>query len=154
MRQDPRLQMIENNMHQGVLATYGFLGSDTRSLADVLQADQIAVHDLGTDHRALATKMRSFTAAGLKALGVPVTVNRLYQVTVEEFKGSIPCPFGDNYQARKVLTQVSSPTKTLYWSDLNLHMIEEHGFYEGIGARYRIDPRAIAELLEEEADRR
>ena len=150
MKQDPRLQIVENNMRQGVLATYAFLGSDTRSLADILHADQMAVQELGTDHRNIAAGLRNLTDVGLREIGVPVTVKGFYQVTVEEFKGVIPCPFGDNFQARKVLTQVSSPTRTLYWSDLNVHMIEEHGFYEGIGARYRIDPRAIVELLDEE----
>ena len=40
MKQSPELRIIQENMLTGSMAAYGFLGDDTRSLADILRDDQ------------------------------------------------------------------------------------------------------------------
>ncbi|MHC5179457.1 MAG: hypothetical protein ACYSOS_02915 [Planctomycetota bacterium] len=36
------------------------------------------------------------------------------------------------------------------WTDLNIHMIAEHSFFEGTGAFFRIEPAEIISILFEE----
>ena len=45
---------IENNMRTGILAAYHFLGTDQRSLADILASDQSTTAELGLTHADIA----------------------------------------------------------------------------------------------------
>ena len=38
--------------------------------------------------------------------------------------------------------------KTLTFTGLQIHLVEAHGFYEGRGSRYRLDPARLKEVLE------
>jgi len=38
--------------------------------------------------------------------------------------------------------------ENLVWSDLTIHLIEEHGFYQGKGSPYRLDPSEVKRILE------
>jgi hypothetical protein len=42
--------------------------------------------------------------------------------------------------------------QSLRWSDLNIHLVEAHGFYEGEGAPFRIDPAALIRLIDVPAE--
>jgi hypothetical protein len=37
--------------------------------------------------------------------------------------------------------------KTIRWSLLGIHMIEEHGFFEGRGATFRLDPKELVNVV-------
>jgi hypothetical protein len=40
------------------------------------------------------------------------------------------------------------PTGTVVrWSDLNIHLIKAHGFFEGRGASFRIEPELLLSVL-------
>jgi hypothetical protein len=149
MRQSPEMSRIQYNMQSGSLSSEGFLGTDTRNLADILHEDHATVESLGISHQEIAKKMDYFTQKGLIELGRPVLVDEIFEVTVEDHKGALPCPFSDNFNAKKQNTKVVNlkKNKSLTWTDLNTHMIGAHGFYEGKGATYRVDPSEIFELL-------
>jgi hypothetical protein len=65
-------------------------------------------------------------------------------------RGKLPCPFGDKGFFRKtsVTLKKISTNEQLAWSDLALHLIEAHGFYQGKGSPFRLDPANIAKILE------
>ncbi len=149
MRQNPKLQGIQMTMQAGVLAPYQFLGDDTRNIADIIHADNLTVTQLETTHATIVARMKYFAQSGKKSIGHEVVVDECYRVVAEEHKGSVPCPFADNYQARKSVIHVTNLVlqRSVYYTDLNIHMIEEHQFYEGIGAPYRVDPRDVVEIL-------
>jgi hypothetical protein len=149
MKQSPELQNTQNKMHPGSLSAKGFLGDDTRNLADILAEDLAALEKLGVNHSIIADRMKYFTASALSSLGSPVIIDEIYQVTVEDFKGTLPCPFNDPFHAGKQNTRVTNLVtgKSLYWSDLNIHMIETHGFYEGKGSFFRVEPVQVVEIL-------
>lgn len=149
MRQSPEFQRIQENMQPGKLTAHGFLGEDARNLADILAEDNAVVGKLGLTHEAIAARMRYFTGKGTDGLGNPVIVDEIYQVVVEDHRGIMPCPFSDNVKVDKRNTRVTNLklNRDIHWSDLNIHMIEKHGFYEGRDAFFRVDPAAVAEVL-------
>ncbi len=149
MKQSPNLQDIQEAMKPGTLSAEGFLGTDNRSLTDILQADQQTVSRLGVTHQAIAAAMHRLTEAAKTGLGKPVELDGRYETTDDEFMGRLPCPFRDNFKAEKRITTVRhlATGQVMRWSDLNIHMIEAHGFYEGLGSQYRLDPATLVEFL-------
>lgn len=149
MRQSPDMQKIQEKMQPGKLTESGFLGDDTRNLADILADDNDTVIRLGLKHEEIAARMRYFTEEGKIGLGSPVIIDEIFIVTVEDHRGVVPCPFSEGFLADKRNTSVINlfTKRTVRWSDLNIHMIEEHGFYEGRGAYFRVDPAEAAEVL-------
>lgn len=148
MKSGPNLQRIEENMRSGPLAVHQFLGTDTRALADIILYDQLFLEQMGLIHQAIYERMRYFTNQ-LVEDGSQVVDNK-FQVEREEHKGTISCPFADNYHASKSITRVLNMElgKTVEWSDLNIHLIACHGFYEGYNAPFRIDVAEYVEVLE------
>jgi len=149
MKQQPDLQKIQEDMQPGSLSATGFLGHDERNLADIMRVDQAAVDALGLTHEAIANAMRALTDAAMAGLGRPVDFAGNYIVVVEEFMGKIACPFRDNHKAAKrTITATNRKTgQSMSWTDLSVHMIGRHGFYEGQGSPYRHDPAALADFL-------
>jgi hypothetical protein len=75
-------------------------------------------------------------------MGSPVIVEEKLEVTVEEHKGMNVCPWPHRGGYRKRITTVRrlDSGKTLRWTDLGIHMIWRHGFFEGRGSHYRLEP--------------
>lgn len=149
MKQSPRLQTIQDNMQPGSISAEGFLGDDSRNLADIISSDQAAVNKLNITHAQIADKMQQLTDAGKPGLGRPERVEEIYDITVEDYRGMIPCPFQDSSKSDKRNTcALNIKTGEKYcWTDLSIHMIREHGFYEGRGSAYRLEPQMLAEFL-------
>ncbi|MDO9542126.1 MAG: hypothetical protein Q7J98_07370, partial [Kiritimatiellia bacterium] len=65
-------------------------------------------------------------------------------------RGLLPCPFGEPGRHRKAIVIVRNLRlrKEITFSDLNIHLIAAHGFYEGKGAPSRLDPLDLAQVLE------
>ncbi|NMB00567.1 MAG: hypothetical protein GX971_03465 [Firmicutes bacterium] len=149
MKQGPNFRRIEENMRFGPLAAHQFLGTDSRSLADIILYDQLVLEQLSLTNQDIYERMRYFTEQ-VVGDGERRVVEDKFWVEREEHKGNILCPFADNYQASKSITRVHNLElgKTVFWSDLNIHLIAYHGFYEGFGAPFRIDPLECVEVLE------
>ena len=150
MKLTPELKKIEENMKPGVISLDGFLGSDSRNLLDILTEDDAAVRRLNRTHRDIAARMKQLRDAGRKGLGEFVSVSPHYDVRVEDVRGKIPSPFGGPGVFPKTNTVIHNKKldKTVIFSDLQIHMIEVNGFYEGKGCRYRLEPAELIEVLE------
>lgn len=150
MKQSAELEAVQARMKPGVLTQQGFLGPDARKLADILDADQAAVLRLGLTHARIAERLEAFREAGLKGLGTEVPVPPHFEVRVDGARGVLPCPFGHKGVFDKTFTWVRNRRlgEALSCSDLQLHLIREHGFYEGEGSEYRLDPARLARVLE------
>lgn len=149
MKQSPRLNQIQENMIPGAFTAHGFLGEDSRALKDILRHDNAEVEKLGLSHEQIAGRMQYFTEKGKELLDIPVTVGENYEILVDDHRGEIPCPFADNQKAIKTNTKFTNRKMgiTIFWSDLNIHMIRYHGFYEGKGSFFRNDPEKLAKVL-------
>ncbi len=154
MKQTPMLEHAQRQMAPGVITREGFLGTDRRNLGDILDADAAAVQRLGLTHQAIAARMRNLREEGKRGLGLPVRVPPHFEVQVEAVRGKLPSPFGGRGVFGKTTTIVSNTrlAQQVQYSDLQIHLIGRHGFYQGRGSRYRTDPETLATVLEVDAN--
>jgi hypothetical protein len=119
-------------------------------LQAILEADGAAVARLKLTHGAIAARMRALREAGSKGLGLPIRVESRFEVRVDGVRGKLPCPFQDGGLFPKINVSVRNlrTGREVVYTDLNIHLIEAHGFYEGRGAAFRLDPAELAEVLE------
>lgn len=149
MKQPPQLAQAQARMRPGIIAQEGFLGDDPRPLAEIIDEDEAAVRRLGVTHAAIAARMRALRVAGAAGLGNAVAVPPHFEVTVESFRGRLRCPFGDAAAPKTNVAVVNRALgREIVFSDLAIHLIAAHGFYNGRGSPYRLDPRALVEVLE------
>jgi len=128
----------------------GFLGTDRRSLAEIIRADEEELKKLNLTHQAIAERMGYFREAGKKGLGEFVKLAPHFEALCEITRGFIPCPFGEHARHRKTIVIVRNLRlqKEITFSDLNIHLIAAHGFYEGKGSPFRLEPAELAQVLE------
>lgn len=148
MKQNPKQEQTRANLHASKLAKEGFLGDDTRPLEDILAADALTLERLGLTAGQLAEAMRALTALGLKGMGAPIDT-RDFTLTVEEYMGKMACPFRDGRRAakRNTLAVRKDSGESMAWTDVSIHLIEAHGFFQGEGSTYRLEPEALARFL-------
>lgn len=128
----------------------GYMGDDRRQLNEIIRSDEETVKSLNLTHKKIAERMMEFREKGQKGLGDYVKVAPHFEVRCDVERGKLPCPFGEPGMHRKTNTGVRSlgTGKEISFSDLNIHMIAAHGFYEGKGSPFRLEPADLAEILE------
>ncbi len=100
-----------------------------------------------------ATVVERFGSLELPELG-DVIVGGRYEVEQLIYLGVQECPWGPRtgelcgYASRDWRIRDTVRDLELSGSDLIVHLIGEHGFFEGPASPYRTDPRALAVLLE------
>jgi len=135
-------------MKPGVITAQGFLGTDTRSLADIVQADTEAFRRAGIDIEQAADFLEHLRDIGQKGLGEPTGVESKYVVTVGDARGLLPCPFQDGTFHKNSIEAVDERTGTkIVYSDLSIHLLRKHRFCQGTGSPFRLDPAAIAGMM-------
>jgi len=150
MKQTVQMQAIQDRMKPGVIVRDGFLGTDGRNLVDILTADEGEVSRRGLSHQEIARRMIRLRDAGTAGLGEFIEVPPHFEVRVDSVRGMLPCPFGDPGIFPKTNTTVRNRQTghEITYTDLHIHMIGSHGFYEGRGSQFRLEPRDLAEVLE------
>jgi hypothetical protein len=150
MKQTPQMKKAEREMRAGHLSLSGFLGGEGRDLAQLLNDDHEAVKAMGLTHPRIADRMRRLREVGLSGLGDFVTVPPHFDVRVESVRGRLPCPFGERGLHSKAFTIVRNTRlgRELTFSDLHIHLIAAHGFYEGRGSPFRLEPADLRDILE------
>jgi len=149
MKQTVEMDKVQHNMRPGCITLKGLLGEDRRNLVDILIEDDGEVKRLGTSHEAIATRMQELRDAGVQGLGESLTVEGRYEVRVDSVRGKLPCPFEDGV-VQKTFIQVRNIEldRTITYTDLHIHMIREHGFYEGKGSAFRLPPHDLVAILD------
>ena len=150
MKQTVQLSRIQEKMKPGVITRDGFLGNDTRNLIDMLVEDNETVKRMDLAHKEVAQHMIDLRDAGLRGLGNFISVSPHFEVRVDSVRGKLPCPFGDPGIFQKTNTTVKNlkTGKEVTYTDLHIHMIGSHGFYEGRGSPFRLNPEDLVAVLE------
>lgn len=150
MKQVPDLNKVQENMRAGQITGPGFLGSDPRNLVDIIGEDEVTVKELGLTNEKIANKLEMLMQQGAAAFGSPVNVDNRFVVMVEENRGYVPCPFRHGALSRKTNVNLRNLAlkKEIEYTPVSIHLIREHGFYQGKGSPYRLDPKELAEFLE------
>ncbi len=138
----PQIQRLEEVMRSSKLVFGGFMGSDTRSVLDVIDADLAELSKLGITAERIAARMREITDIAKDGLGNWVKIDENRQAMTEEAKGTLVCPWPHPGKFVKRVTTVSliESSQSIRWADLSIHLIAEHSFFEGSGSVFRIEP--------------
>ena len=103
----------------------------------------------GATAEEIAQRMQAFTDATFDVFDARTVIEENYEVETEVIRGKLPCPFGHAGIYRKAFTILTRKDtgESLRWSSLNLHLIREHHFFEGIGSPFRLDPADLVRIL-------
>lgn len=148
VKQSPNLDLVEQEMRRIGMGT--FLGSDRRRLAEILDDDHESVHALGLTNEQIASRLEEITHIAKKNLGDHFTLEDRYEVRAEEHRGMIPCPWGHPqglFFKSYVELRDKKRGETLIWSDLSIHLIRAHGFFQGKGSPFRLEPRVLKQVF-------
>ena len=149
MKKAPQTARIEETLRSSKLSAGGFLGDDTRPLQEIIDTDSASVARLGLDCAAVAARMREIGAAAGAGLGTYVQVAENLEACVTEARGVIVCPWPHPGRYRKSVVTVkrTDTGDSIRWSELSVHMVEEHGFFEGHGSPFRLLPEQLVRIL-------
>lgn len=148
MKQSPKLEKIQMRMAPGALTLNGFLGTDSRKLVEILDEDSRELAKTGFSTEQIAHRLVELTEKGRDLMEQPVTVEERYSIAVRDDRGVIPSPWGDGLFGKGDTELTDSVTgRHLRWNSLTIHLIKAHGFFNGIGSDYRIEPTEVGEVL-------
>lgn len=149
MKQSPDSKKLEEALRSSKIVAGGFLGEDSRSVEEIINDDAATVQEMGYEAGQLAERMREITNEAKGYLGNSVVIGEKLEVVSEDYKGVIVCPWPHAGKFDKRITTVKrlDTGKTMRWTDLNIHLIERHGFFEGRGAAFRIEPAELIKII-------
>jgi hypothetical protein len=149
MKESPQNKKLEEILRSTKLVAGGFIGSDTRGVSEIIDADRSTLSRLGYTVEQVAARMQQITDMAITGLGTWVNIDEHLQAKVDEAKGTQPCPWPHigRFAKRVTTTRHTESGKTIIWSDLNIHLIGEHGFFEGKGSYFRIEPNELIPII-------
>ena len=149
MKESPDAQKLEQILRSPAFSAAGFMGTDARSLVQIIYADLADVARFGYTPPLIAERMREITNIAKEGLGNWVAIDKSRRAMIVEVKGRIPCPWphAGNYAKRITTLQDTETGREVLWSDLNIHLIDEHNFFEGRGSVFRIEPEEIIGMI-------
>lgn len=148
--QSPFLDKAQDRMGACGSKLHCYLGDDQRQISEIMAADDAEQKGLGLTHEEMGKRLAEIVEEGKKGLGSPVVVDDRFLVAVEAARGKLPCPFGHPGLFPKTHAVIVNQRtgESMVVSDLSIHLIAEHGFFQGIGSPYRLSPAKIASVLE------
>jgi hypothetical protein len=153
MKQSPRDKKLEEVLRSTKLVAGGFMGTDTRHPIEIIEQDTVALEHLGVTAPQVAARMTELTELAKPRLGNWIdSATQKLRIKSEDYKGALICPWPHPGTFEKRITTVEhlETGKQVSWTDLNIHMVAEHGFFEGKGAFFRIEPAEIVSILFED----
>ena len=149
MKESPQAQKLEEVLRSSKLVAGGFMGDDLRSFAEIIDDDMAALSHLGYNSEQVAAAMQKITDAAISGLGNWVKLDQQRETRVDEAKGWLVCPWPHPGRFAKRVTTVKliDTDQIIKWSDLSIHLIAEHGFFEGKGSAFRVEPKELIDII-------
>ena len=149
MKESPETRKLEQILRSSKLVAGSFMGCDPRSVAEIIDADAFEVSKLGYTTRQLSARMQEISDVAKRGLGTWVEIDARHRAMVEEVRGSTACPWPHpgRFIKRITTTEHLDTGRTIRWTDLNVHLIAEHGFFEGLGSAFRIEPGELVKVI-------
>ena len=149
MKQSPRDKNLERILRGSKLVAGGFMGTDPRHPLEVIQADAASLEKMGMTAQQIAGRMRELTDLARPRLGNTIEIEGKYEVRSEDYKGMLVCPWphAGRYEKQITTCRRLDTGEKIAWTDLNIHLIEAHGFFEGHGSVFRLEPEVLVRIL-------
>ncbi len=149
MKESPQNKKLEAVLRSSKLVAGGFMGTDTRSVSEIIDADKNELSRLGFTSEQVAGRMQQITNIAKPGLGTWVRIDDNLQAKTDEARGFLPCPWphSGRFVKRITIARRIETSEIIQWSDLNIHLIGEHGFFQGKGSRFRIEPKKLIKMI-------
>jgi len=149
VKESPQNKKLEEMLRSSKLVAGGFLGEDTRSISEIIDNDISDITGSGYTTEQIAERMREITNKAVLFLGNWIEIDKKRLAKVEEAKGSLVCPWPHPGRFAKRVTTVKliETGNTIIYTDLNIHFIETHSFFEGRGATFRLEPKKLIKII-------
>lgn len=149
MKRTPEEDRLVRNLSASRFSAEGFLGTDERPVDEIIAADARTLEEAGVTqdqvHKALADAYEKARSV----FGAEVEVARNVTAVYHESMGRIPSPFvGDGvFEKGEADLEDQQTGDHLVVTRLGLALVEKHGFFEGRGSRYRIEPTTVVRMF-------
>ena len=148
MKETPEDKALEERMGASKFSGEGFLGTDHRTVDQIVAADLRALNEIGVAKDQLLGALRGIFEKARAELGGEIEVRPGVVAVAHESMGRIPSPFrGDGVFEKGDVVVAARSGEGFILTALGLALIEKHDFFQGHGSRYRIDPERAARLL-------
>ncbi len=148
MKLSPEDKKLMEMMAPGALTRDGFLGVDKRPIGEMIDGDRSSVEGLGLTNERIAARLDEVLRKAIAAMGAPVKIANDLEAVYFESRGRAPCPWGDgNFDKGHVELKNTHTGRKFLISPIGIHMIAAHGFYQGRGSPFHLDPNEITEIL-------
>jgi len=149
MKKSPQQEKFEKMLDASKFSACGFMGRDTRTIWEIIDADTAKLEKLGITKEKIAARMQEITVHGIRGIGDWIAVSDTIRAMVDDTRGKIPCPWAHGIRCLKRITTIEriDTGQTLRWSDLSIHLILAHGFFQGKGSPFRLEPEDLVNAL-------
>ncbi len=149
MKRSPFEKEVMTSLGPSRFSGEGFLGTDARSPEEIASEDSGRLRKRGVTRESLATALKQAYQKARDAFGGEVVIRTGVTAVFHESMGRVPSPFpgeGVFEKGEAVVTERKTGARLII-TQLSLHLIEKHGFFQGVGSRYRIDPDRAIDML-------
>lgn len=149
MKESPQNKKLEAVLRSSKLVADGFLGNDTRSVSEIIDSDKNELSRHGFTGEQIAGRMQQITNTAKTGLGTWVQIDDNLEAKTEEARGFLPCPWphAGRFVKRITIARRINTSDTIQWSDLNIHLIGQHCFFQGRGSSFRIEPKELIGMI-------
>ena len=149
MKESPQDKKLDEILRSSRLVAGGFMGDDPRTVCEIIDADAGDLAERSVTKEQVAARMRHITDIAKPGLGTWVRIEEHLEARVDEARGRLICPWPHPGAFHKRITTVRAIETgvSIRWSDLNVHLIGEHGFFEGKGSDFRIEPKELVRVI-------
>jgi len=149
MKRSPKDKDIADNLKPSKFSGTRFLGDDQRSHEEIIDADLRTLRELGVEIDQLAAALKNAFEAASKMPDAETELPDGVTAQYHESRGRVPSPFkgeGTFEKGELAITDTKN-NLTIIITALSIHLIEKHGFFQGKGSRYRIDPVSAVKIF-------
>lgn len=149
MKKSPQQRKLERLLRSSKFSASGFMGNDRRNLWEIIDQDAAVIARRGKTMEEIAVRMQHLTDLAKQGLGDWIQITKNVHVSIDDSRGMIPCPWPHRVRCLKRITTARHlpSDRVVRWSDLNIHLIKEHGFFEGKGSQFRIEPDQLIDII-------
>jgi hypothetical protein len=149
MKESPSEKELRERLGPSKFSGEGFLGNDTRPVREIISHDLAVLEKAQITAEKIAGLLAEIYDKAVKGFGAEMEVLPGVYGKYNESMGKIPSPFTGEGVFRKGEVTVNDKKNgyEVVITPLSIHLIQAHGFFQGKGSRYRIEPEKAVTLF-------